>query len=39
MTNNMYEINNKSNGVVCIYVTTSVTGSGYGYVDLHANYE
>ena len=25
MTNNMYEINNKNNGVVCIYVTTSVT--------------
>ena len=25
MTNNMYEINNKSNSVVCIYVTTSVT--------------
>ena len=25
MTNNMYEINNKNNGVACIYVTTSVT--------------
>ena len=34
MTKNMYEINNKSNGAVCRYVTTSVTHKPEVRIDL-----
>ena len=34
MTKNMYGINNKSNGVVCMYVTTSVTHKPEVLIDL-----
>ena len=33
----MYGINNKSNGVVRMYVTTSVTHKPEVRIDLHAN--
>ena len=34
---NMYGINSKSNGVVRVYVTTSVTHKPEVRIDLHAN--
>ena len=37
MTKNMYGINNKSNGVVRMYVTTSVTHKPEVRIDLIVN--